>query len=207
LVPAHQNPFRTQRVESLDFRFPEGLDWPRFLARVREFNYTAAIVGPDGAGKTTLLEGLGHRLRKQGIRTRPIFVNHDHKRVTPTQWRAGLTDLQRKDIVLFDGADLLNMWTWWQLLRLIRQSDAGLIITAHREGLLPTLIHTGTDFELFRDLLVELLGEEATQQLGDLPRQLFEQHHGNVRDALRDLYDAYAINGSPEQPACGARRT
>ena len=69
----------------------------------------------------------------------------------------------------------------------------GLLITAHGRGLLPALVECRTTPALLGDLVRELVGAEAEQ----LPlARLYRSHRGNLREALRALYDLYAGRAS-----------
>lgn len=65
------------------------------------------------------------------------------------------------------------------------------MITAHAPGLLPTLIACETTPGLLGGIVRDLLGSEA-HGLQPTPEELFDRHRGNLRDALRQLYDIYA---------------
>jgi Flp pilus assembly CpaF family ATPase len=93
-------------------------DWDAILARLEALGMRGAIVGPEGSGKTTLLEDLGERLERSGRRVR-----------------------------LLDGAERLSRRQWRHVLRGAREAG-GLVVTAHREGLLPTLLRTRTTPEI-----------------------------------------------------------
>ena len=69
--------------------------------------------------------------------------------------------------------------------------DVGLVITSHREGLLPTLTYCRPRLELLTELTERLLGKnEAIEPLH--LAALFESHNGNICDCLWQLYDEYA---------------
>ena len=146
----------------LEFRYRFlDLDWNELLRRLEMSGMRGAIVGPEGSGKTTLLEDLGERLRAAGRRVR-----------------------------LLDGAERLSWRQWRQFLRDARE-DEGLIVTAHREGLLPTLLRTRTTPEIL-DAAVLAASGRSCAELGVSPRELWTRHGGNVRMALRELYDLFA---------------
>ena len=187
-MKARENPFRTERVHRVRYRFLGGT-WDSLMARLAELGYRAAVVGPDGSGKTTLLEDLAPRLAALGFRARRLFLN-DEAHAFPKDFRKRFfADLGGNDIILFDGADLLGPLAWSRFKRRARAA-AGLVITSHRPGPLPTLIRCETTPELLDDVVAEILG--ANPRPPDTPRGLFQKHKGNVRDALRELYDIYA---------------
>ncbi len=97
-------------------------------------------------------------------------------------WRLAGT-LRERDILLLDGAEQLSWWSWgW--VRWLSRRAGGLLISCHGPGRYPTLLKCQVSPELFKSLVSEL-NEEPEQRLGEL----FEKHGGNLREALRDLYD------------------
>ncbi len=188
-MKAHENPFRTGQVLRVRYEL-EGISWPDLLARCQALRYRAAIIGPHGAGKTTLLEDLSSKLEAQGLR--PVFLrlDEDQPRFLRRQLRPVIARLERRDIVLFDGAEQLPMphWLWfrWQT-----RAAGGLIITTHRPGRLPTLWECRTSPDLLARIAAGLLGapREVVQAQA---RTLYAKHRGNVRDALREWYDLAA---------------
>ena len=106
------------------------------------------------------------------------------------QERTFFTDLTPRDCLLLDGAEQLSPRSWRQVEQGSRAAG-GLVITSHRAGLLPTLLECRTTPELLAGLIEELLEPEP-----DRPRptaeELYARHRGNLRDALRELYDLWA---------------
>ncbi|MBI5385572.1 MAG: hypothetical protein HZA90_12910 [Verrucomicrobia bacterium] len=186
---ACDNPFSTDRVQGVRYR-PVGATWKDLLSRLDALDFRAAIVGPKGTGKTTLLEDLAPRLRSLGFTPKPLRLDEEH-RVFPDGFLPNFfADLGSRDIILLDGAEQLPRWHWWRFRRWSREGR-GLIVTAHRPGLLPVLIECRTTPELLDGVLTELLGEVGPE-LRERGRRLFQQHRGNLREVLRSLYDDFA---------------
>jgi hypothetical protein len=191
-VRARENPFRSDRILAVRYRLAGGtLDGllDHFDARGRR----AAIVGPHGSGKTTLLEDLAPRLRARGFAVRELRLDTEQPRFERGFLDGFFASLGGRDVILFDGAEQLGWLDW---LRFARRSRAagGLIVTTHRPGRLPTLIETSTSPELLDGLVDEILGARSAEVRPLTPR-LFEKHRGNLREALRELYDRYAVSG------------
>jgi hypothetical protein len=209
---ARDNPFSTDRVLKVRYKL-RGLTWDHLLDRLARLGYRAALVGPEGSGKTTLLEDLAPRLAERGLNPVPLRIE-----ATPCSRRreeahavgAGpplhgggneltqrLAQLTARDVILCDGAEQLSAFAWWRFSKLSRQVG-GLVITAHGEGLLPTLHRCVTTPELLRELIEDLLGERGSG-LPVAVSELFARHQGNLRDALRELYDLFALatTGAP----------
>jgi GTPase SAR1 family protein len=186
---ARDNPFRTDRVLELRYRLQRGT-WDDLLASFESLGRRAAIVGPRGSGKTTLLEDLAPRLRDRGYSVRELRLDEETPRFASGFLDRFLESLTPKDVLLFDGAEQLGALAWRSFVRRSRAA-AGLLVTLHRPGRLPTLIETATTPGLLETLVGQILGTEAGSVSASLP-ELYERHDGNLRDALRELYDRYA---------------
>jgi energy-coupling factor transporter ATP-binding protein EcfA2 len=185
---ARDNPFAADRVERIRYRFAEtSLD--ELLARLDDMNYRAAIIGPEGSGKTTLLEDLRRVLEQKGPRTKLLFVN-DASPLTDAECRRFLTELTPQDLVLLDGADAIRRSLWLQFRRHTIQHAAGLIVTSHRPGLLPTLIECTTTPALLQEIVYTLTPPTPALSPAFLIA-LHARHNGNLRACLRELYDLY----------------
>lgn len=202
---ARDNPFATARVHRIRYRF-DGTTWEELLSRLKSMNWRGAIVGPEGAGKTTLLEDFAPRLRERGFEVIRLRLTQEEPRFSCGLMRELSSQLSSSHIILFDGAELLSRWAWWDFLRRARRAW-GLVITSHRPGLLPTLIECKTTLELLAGIVADLLNE-APEACRDRAGQLFRKHRGNLREALRELYDVYSVSAtdSTEFPLPAARR-
>ena len=185
---ARDNPFAVSRVLRVRYRLA-GTTWSELMDRLWRGDGRAAIVGPKGSGKTTLLEDAAVRLEALGFRLHWILLSAERPR-----WHDALTgefpkQLTREDFVLLDGAEQLRSWAWRRFVGQCRGAG-GLLITCHRAGRLPTLHECRTDEGLLRDIIATLLGGRDHPGLPGM-RELFERHGGNVREALRELYDRW----------------
>ncbi|HVE41947.1 MAG TPA: hypothetical protein VNM14_18780 [Planctomycetota bacterium] len=185
---ARDNPFRSERVLSLRYRL--GGSWDALLVRFERLGRRAAIVGPHGSGKTTLLEDLAPRLGAAGFTPRTLRLDTETPRFEPAFLDGFFASLGPRDIILFDGAEQLGALAWHRFERRSRAA-AGLLVTTHRPGRLPTLVETSTTPELLESLVAQILGDPAPELRPMMPA-LYERHRGNLRDALRELYDWYA---------------
>ena len=185
---ARDNPFRSERVLSLRYRL--GGSWDALLARFETLGRRAAIVGPHGSGKTTLLEDLAPRLREARFAVRELRLDTETPSFDPEFLENFFRSLGPRDVILFDGAEQLGRFAWRRFERRARAAG-GVVITSHRPGLLPTLLETSTTPELLGSLVDQILGDHASEVRPLMP-DLFERHRGNLREALRELYDRYA---------------
>jgi len=183
---ARNNPFATAKLEALAYSFENTLDnWATFMERLSSLNYCGALVGPEGVGKTTLLFELKSKLAQKGFKPELIRLSGG-KRFIPLSFFFAPCDKNR--IVLVDSAENLPYFQF-QLLKLkCRLHSLGLIVTAHKEGLLPTLIRCQTSLELFCELTEKLLGAQIEKQI---LVEAYERSNGNIRIAFMDLYSKH----------------
>lgn len=186
---ARDNPFAVSRVLAIRSRLA-GVTWDELLDRLAALEFRAALVGPHGHGKTTFLEDLAPRLEDRGFRLRSATLRAGDRRFTAAQEATLFSDLSGRDLLLVDGAEQLGRLAWLSLRRKSRAAG-GLVITSHRAGLLPTFHECRTTPELLEGIVRDLLGPGA-EGMGPGPEDLWQRHRGNVRDALRELYDVWA---------------
>lgn len=186
MLRARDNPFATDRVLRERYRLDES-GWALIAARLRALRHRGAIVGPHGSGKTTLLEDLALRLTHQGWRLTTVRLTAEFPRPGAAMPARGIAALEPQDVLLIDGAEQLSrpQWWWW---RLRARGAGGIIITSHAPGRLPTLWRCRTTPELLR----ELSGSLGVALGADDAAELFTRHSGNLRNALRELYDRHA---------------
>jgi len=188
-MKARDNPFSVERLHAVRYRTAEAT-FDEILRRLDEMNYRAAIVGPEGSGKTTLLANVQDALAQKGLKTWMFFVN-DTAPLTAPACRQFLTEVAPDEIVLLDGADAVGRSSWSLLRRRTANHAAGLVITSHRPGLLPTLVKCATTPALLAEIVDELK-PPGRALAPDLLDDLYQRHAGNLRDCLRELYDLYA---------------
>jgi len=189
-MKARDNPFRTDRVLAVRYR-PRGGTVKELLKELRRLGFRGALVGANGTGKTTLLEQLEPELRALGFKIRLVRLYDKKRRISKHEMKRFSAELTEEDFILLDGAEQMSplQWNWF---RLRSKKAGGLLITAHSKGMLPTLKECTTSPELLEEIISELLGERALST--DRSRELFQKHHGNIRQALRELYDVYAAS-------------
>ncbi len=194
---ARENPYRAERIHSLEFRF-SGLDWDGFRHRFHENGGRGSVLGPEGSGKTTLLLAFAERLRQEGVNVRRVAARADER-----SWERDLAvcgGLGPRDVLIIDGADMVGRLAWRRLRRETGKA-LGVLATSHRRRLLPVLYECRTSPELLRELMEELHPQAGCGQPQSV--ELFTRHRGNLRDALRELYDYHAGLGSG---GCGGWR-
>jgi energy-coupling factor transporter ATP-binding protein EcfA2 len=169
---ARDNPFRTERLLSVRYRFHD-FTQEEVLARLARCRYRGAIVGPEGSGKTTLLEELAAALADAGM---PVHLS-----------RADRGPLPAMDgrIILLDAVERLSVADWL-LLRYRARLAAGLVITARHAGRLPTIARLATTPSLLAGIASDLQGAPFPIESAE---RLYRVYDGNLRAALLHLYD------------------
>ena len=76
MIAAKNNPFGTKRIQAVGY-IQQNSSLQQIMLRLKQLNYTAAIVGPHGSGKSTLLRYLEQESRKHGTQTQKLFINLD----------------------------------------------------------------------------------------------------------------------------------
>jgi hypothetical protein len=186
---ARDNPFATERVLRIRYRLPDG-DWPGLLARLEQQRYRGAIVGPHGSGKTTLLEDLQEQLCAGGVPVVTLRLDSTKRAFARGELDACFAASTAAHVICLDGAEQLSRLAWTSFERRARR----LIITSHRAGRLPTLHTCATSEHLLEDIVSRLLTAARSTETAPptTSRELFLRHRGNLRDALREMYDWYA---------------
>lgn len=185
IVKPSDNPFRSKCVDALGYTSPSGEPWAEIESRIRAAGFRGALVGPHGHGKSTLM------LRLAKLDPPAGHEQHDVIQVMPNGSNLREVKLAiaiHEGRLMIDGYDLLP----WQTRAALRKRRE-VIVTSHRETRLPTLVRCQTTPQLLGELVGRLspavreaLGEEALTSL-------HIRHAGNVRDALRELYDRVAV--------------
>jgi len=173
-MKARENPFRSERLDALVYR-AEGFDWPTLEARLVKLGGCGAIVGPEGHGKSTLLREWHKRSTESAL----VKLEFRQRRLTQEQ----RNEVGASKRVFLDSAEQLGWWGWIEFRCLTHRADL-VVITSHRTGRLPTLLRCRTSPELLGDLIYELSGANYECH------NLWKQHKGNIRHALRALYDS-----------------
>lgn len=186
MTPARLNPFSTDRVLRERYRLSED-GWRLLLDRLRNQGGRGALVGAKGSGKTTLLEDLAGCLARQGFALSFVRLNAAERRVPDTAHHAFRAGLTGRDAVLLDGAEQLSWFSWLRFRRATRRAGV-IVVTSHRGGRLPLLHRCQTTPALLRELCgslqIEISQDEAVR--------LHRRHAGNLREALRELYDRWS---------------
>ena len=188
---ARDNPFAMHHLERIPFKFETGV-WSLHLQRLGQMNYCGAVVGPQGSGKTTLLLELHEILKQEFLTSREIqfvLIDEDSKN-RKAQIQTLKEGASQKPILLVDGIERAGWLQRKQLFRLTR-NGTGLIAAVHQRCQISTWINCETDPQLLQYTLEQLVGN-VSHHLSERAVLRFKQRDGNIRLALRDLYDDWS---------------
>lgn len=184
----HENPFRVACVEALRFR---GTSVDELVARFESLGRRGALIGPHGTGKSTLMRELGARFEDagRGVETLSLGEARPPTRARLAAWCARA---EPGVVLLLDGAEQLGRLARARVRRATRRAG-GLLVTSHRPIGLPVLHEHRTGPELLRSLVDELVEDPALRAaLEPALADAFDRARGNLRVALRELYDRVA---------------
>ena len=99
-----------------------------------------------------------------------------------------LRGIKKPGFILLDGAEQLSTRHWLSV-RAAASQAAGFVVTVHRSSRLPVVLELETNPELLDDLVSELTGGKLPEHEA---QEILRRHRGNVREALRELYDRWA---------------
>ena len=184
MVTPATNPFRMSKIESIPFQFygeSEDLLW----RKLEQNDWRGAIIGPHGSGKTTLLEHVQRVFESRG-KCCEIWTFHRvsrrwHDRVTCKIQRSNCSKTQT--ILLVDGVDIMP-WIKKAYLKAMMSRYGGVIVTAHKACILPTVKICKVD-----SVLADALIAQLSLQVDCDSQQLLEHCGGNMRQVFRELYD------------------
>jgi hypothetical protein len=184
------NPFSTRciRPGALPFLFYTGNSPVGLVDRMVALGGRAQIVGPHGVGKSTLLAALVPALSAAG----PVssIALHDGQRRLPPDWRANAARVQAHTVVV-DGFVQLSRWQRWQLKRRCARHEWNLLVTAHQDVGLPTLLNLAPSLSTLLQVADRLQLGFANPVPSEQVARRFESCRGNLREALLALYDDY----------------
>lgn len=192
MIPARRNPFATEHVTKIAFRFEKG-DWTSNLRRLVPLGFRCAIIGPQGSGKTTLLADLEMRLNDLTDQEAHYVFLPQEKEEHHELVQDAISASEKGKVVLLDGLERLALRKKFNLFRATHRG--GLIVTAHNPMRLPpfnlpTWIKTETSELLLDYILAELKMDSPDVRAAG--KAAMVKHRGNVRNVLRDLYDRHA---------------
>ena len=185
------NPFATcwTKPGALAFRFADGQDAQQLVNKLAAQNWWGAIVGPHGSGKSTLLESLKPALIAADRRIIAISLHDGQRRLPRTFYDAIAADGNTQ--IILDGYEQLGWLERLRVARLCRRTRAGLLVTAHADTRIPTLIRLAPERLLIAQLVADLCAEVSTPIAPEDVAASHACHGSNVREIFFDLYDRH----------------
>ena len=188
------NPFSATRIRpgTIDFIFEHGKTLTQLVDQLESNQWNGAITGLHGTGKSTLLAAMIPAIEARGRIVKCVTLSAG-QRTLPRDYLGSLRETAGQGVAAVDGIEQLSAWSRLRLNRNCKAQHAGLLVASHRAARLPVIYQTAIDVprawrvvERFQD------GFPPLVRLSDLVERL-AQRHGNVREALFDLYDIYEV--------------
>jgi hypothetical protein len=190
--PNATNPFSASRLRpgTIDFIFEHGKTLGQLVDLLEANQWRGAITGLHGTGKSTLLAAMTPAIEARGRVVSCVTLTAG-QRTLPRDFLASPRLAAGQGVAAVDGIEQLSAWSRLRLKRFCKSHGAGLLVASHRSARLPVIYQTAIDVprawrvvERFQDGFTPLV------RLSDLVERL-AQRHGNLREALFDLYDIY----------------
>ncbi|MGQ9562286.1 MAG: hypothetical protein ACUVQG_04460 [Thermogutta sp.] len=188
-----ENPFsaRFVRPGAIPYIFPPGCSaesvYEVFVANQR----LGAVIGPHGAGKSAFITAMTAWMENHNQPCLRLELHDGQRTLDQTTWQQ-LESLQ-DTVVTVDGYEQLSAWSRYQLRRLCRKKNLGLIVTAHSDIELPLLYAPEPNEDLAWQIVQYLLARGDPLISREDVQVSFNRHQGNLREMLFDLYDLYEV--------------
>lgn len=187
------NPFATRFIkpDAAEYLFPPEYSAASLLEKLAANQYWGEIIAPHGSGKSTLLATLTKQLQAMGR-------NVDRYTLTSEKDAPGWTKKQiqtwsSNTQVIVDGYEQLSWWNSMRLQRLVKQAQAGLLVTAHQRGSFPLLVDLTPNLSMAQTIVKHLLQDDQRLITSADVTQAYESNKGNLREMLFRLYDIYEV--------------
>ncbi len=192
-----ENPFsaRFVRPGAIPYIFPEGHSPESVFALFRGHHRRGAVVGPHGVGKSALLTALGKYLADRKEPCLHMELDNGQRSLTAEN-RSRMESLW-EGTVLMDGYEQLNSWSRYQVRRLCKRRQVGLLVTAHSAVELPAIFKPEPSCDLAWKIVEYLLQQGEPLITREDVDACFLRHQGNLREMLFELYDLYEIRLHP----------
>jgi len=186
------NPFCAARLRpgTIGFVFEPGKSVAQLVDTLAANAWRGQITGGHGTGKSTLLVALVPAIEARGRSVNPIILAAGQRHL-PRRYFRVLRRTAGRGVAAVDGVEQLHIWNRLLLKRFCQSHGTGLVVASHRSAQLPSLYRTAVD-EGRAWSVVQRLQDGFPQhiEVGDLVLRL-ARRHGNLREALFDLYDLY----------------
>jgi hypothetical protein len=186
------NPFSATRLRpgTIDFIFEHGKSLGQLVDLLEANQWRGEITGLHGTGKSTLLAAMMPAIEARGRIVKCVTLSAG-QRFLPRDFLPSLRVTAGLGVAAVDGFEQLTAWGRLRLKRSCKSNAVGLMVASHRPARLPIIYQTTIDVprawkvvERFQE------GFPPLVRLSDLVERL-AQRHGNLREALFDLYDIY----------------
>lgn len=143
------------------------------------------VLGAHGTGKSTLLVHLESHARRAGASVVRFRGSHG----VPLGELLALRRARGPRLLLVDEAEELSALLLRAVRVAARLASASLVVTAHRDLGLTTLVHRRVDAHAARRVALHVAGDRARVPTLESFETRITHHRGNLREVLFELYD------------------
>ena len=162
----------------------------RLVERLASQRWWGQIVGNHGTGKSTLLHTWVPLLADAGRAVSWWTLQGGQRRLPAELWRDA-RHWHATTLVVIDGYEQLSWFARRRLIARCRRTQAGLLITTHRDVGLPTLVTLACPLDTVQRLVAQLLPADPNVIGPAEVSACYRAHRGNVREVFFALYDLY----------------
>jgi energy-coupling factor transporter ATP-binding protein EcfA2 len=185
------NPFSTRFVRpgATAYLFEPGASAAELVARLAAAGWRGQIIGPHGSGKSTLLAALAEPLAQAGRRLWTVALRDGSRRM-PAGWTREAASSGARLIVI-DGYEQLSFVSRLAVRVHCLRRGWGLLVAAHRDVGLPTLMTTASSLENAQAIARQLQSGSDPRVGPEVVAECFAAAGGDVRETLFRLYDRW----------------
>lgn len=185
------NPFATRfiRPGALAYQFVPGESAGSIVERLQQSGWRGQIIGPHGSGKSTLLAALGPAIAAAGQRVWSTCLR-ESQRAMRAGWVRESAD-NSASLIVIDGYEQLSAWQRMRVRAACGRRGWGLLVTAHSDVGLPTVVETKSDLTRALSVVQALLVERKMTIAPEVVAEHFRAAGGNLRETLFRLYDVW----------------
>ena len=199
---AMDNPFATRFTTPgrIPYLFADDASLTKVVAKLKSSGFRGQIIGPHGSGKSTFLHTIVHEMKKLFVDVRFVRIQTKSRETHWENVSSSQTpiDISRKDyvgskrrVVVIDGFEQLPLLQRRLAIGWTRKNQVGLIVTAHRNVGLKTVLKTTNDSSTLERVVEWLQRHNDNRLPSEEIKTSFEAADQNIRETLFLLYDRF----------------
>ena len=196
------NPFATRFTKPgrIPYLFAHDTCLAKVVENLKSLGFRGQVIGPHGSGKSTFLHSIIHEMRKLSVDVRFVRIEPKSKEA---RWKNVSSSQTPSDIsfngyrgakmrvLIIDGFEQLALLQRRLAIGWTRKNKVGLVVTAHRNVGLKTVLKTRNDLSTLERVVEWLQKHNNNRMPSELIKTSFEAADQNIRETLFLLYDRF----------------